>query len=41
MRKRIIDISFIVVCVCFGAITLALTLDWAIYIYRNEMRYTA
>lgn len=38
MRQRIIDISFIVVCVCFGAITLALTLDWATkyYLYLSQ-----
>ncbi|MBP1906792.1 hypothetical protein J2Z32_003456 [Paenibacillus turicensis] len=38
MRQRIINISFIVVCVCFGAITLALTLDWATkyYLYLSQ-----
>lgn len=38
MRQRIIDISFVVVCVCFGSITLALTLDWAAkyYLYLTQ-----
>lgn len=43
MRKRIIDMSFIIVCVCFGAITLALTLDWAtkyyLYISQRDALY--